>query len=110
MSAVSLNPDHVTEVRWWTHAALLEQDALEAAQLVAFDILEPLLANRHTVSDRARHMYRDPVFVARMMELIKEGPAGHLAIRTLDDAWERIEDQEHRLANLERRMNQLDSE
>jgi hypothetical protein len=108
--AVALNPDYVTEVRWWTHPSFLERPALEGAELVAIDVLEPALVNRSEISNEARHRYNDPAFVARMMELIKDRPAGHLVIRTLDDAWERIDTHERRLAELEHRLSQLEGQ
>lgn len=46
VSAVSLNSDFVTQVRWWTHPDFDKQDILEAAELVAFDVLEPSLRSR----------------------------------------------------------------
>jgi hypothetical protein len=107
--AVSLNPDYVTEVRWWTHPSFLEQANLEAAELIAYDVLEPILSNRSGITDRAKQLYNDPAFVGRMMELIKERPAGHFVIRSLDDAWERIEAHEKRLAELERRLTELEN-
>jgi hypothetical protein len=107
-SAVSLNPDYVTEVRWWTHPTFLEPTTLEAARLIAFDVIEPALRGGSHPPDEARRLYNEPPFVARMMELIKERPAGHLVIRSLDDAWDRIDDHQRRLADLERRLARLE--
>ena len=108
-SAVSLNPDYVTEVRWWTHPAFLERTQLEAARLIAFDLIEPALRGGSEPPDDARKLYNEPPFVARMMELIKDRPAGHLVIRSLDDAWDRIDDQQRRLADLEQRLAKLEA-
>src|SRR3712207_4555331 len=38
-AAVGLNPDYVTAVRWWEHPEFGQRHVLEAAELVAFDIL-----------------------------------------------------------------------
>lgn len=103
-SAVSINPEYVTEVRWWTHPAFLEQASLEAGMLIACDVLEPVLRSEAGVGDQARKLYNEPPFVARMVEMIKQRPAGHFVVRTLDDAWERIDAHEQRLADLERRL------
>lgn len=40
VSAVHLNPERVAEVRWWEHPAFAQQDDLEAAELVVFNVLE----------------------------------------------------------------------
>ena len=108
-SAVSLNPDYVTEVRWWTHPAFLERAQLEAARLIAFDLIEPALRGGSEPPDDARKLYNEPPFVARMMELIKDQPAGHLVIRNLDDAWDRIDEQQRRLAEIEQRLAELEA-
>src|ERR1700749_609235 len=46
VTAVSLNPDFVREVRWWEHSEFAERRVLQAAELVAFDMLEPALRSR----------------------------------------------------------------
>jgi hypothetical protein len=43
-SAVSLNPDFINEVKWWEHPEFHQRHVLEAAELVAFEILDPVLA------------------------------------------------------------------
>src|SRR5262245_53537191 len=57
VTAVCLNPDKVTEVRWWEHPEFEKQDVLEAAELVAFDVLEPALRSRGNITDRAKALY-----------------------------------------------------
>jgi hypothetical protein len=44
--AVGLHPDHVRTVEWWEHPDFSEHVVLEAAELVAFDVLEPALQSR----------------------------------------------------------------
>jgi excinuclease UvrABC nuclease subunit len=39
--AVRLHPDHLTAVVWWEHASFADRVGLQAAELVAFDVLEP---------------------------------------------------------------------
>jgi hypothetical protein len=53
-SAACLNPDLVTEIRWWTHPDFEKIDVLEAAELVAFDVMEPALRSRGNITDRAK--------------------------------------------------------
>jgi hypothetical protein len=107
-SAVSLNPDYVTEVRWWTHPTFLKHVTLEAARLVALDVIEPALRGGGQPPEEARRLYKDPSFVQLIKELIQEQPAGHLVIRSLDDAWDRIEDLQRRLTDFEQRLIKLE--
>ena len=43
IALVRLNPDNVTELRWWLHPLFSEKSHLEAAELVAFDVLKSVL-------------------------------------------------------------------
>ena len=45
-SAVGLNPDYVTEIRWWEHQRFSDRNALIAAELVAFEFFDPALRSR----------------------------------------------------------------
>lgn len=105
VSAVSLNPDKVTEVRWWEHPAFEKQEVLEAAELVAFDVLEPALRSRGGITDRAKQLYADEKFGERMTVLFNGDPAGRLVIRTLPQAWEKIDEIEERLRQIEERLD-----
>jgi len=105
VSAVSLNPDKVTEVRWWEHPDFGKQDVLEAAELVVLDVLEPALRSRGGITDRAKQLYAEDEFWAKMTGLFDGDPAGRLVIRTLPQAWEKIDELEERLKNLEVNLN-----
>lgn len=61
-SAVVLNPDYVTEVRWWEHPDFAERHVLEAAELVAFDVLDPALRSRGGIPARAKELYAAEAF------------------------------------------------
>lgn len=43
VQAVSLNPDFVTKVGWWEHNDFSDPFKLAAAELIAFDVLDPAL-------------------------------------------------------------------
>jgi hypothetical protein len=101
VSAACLNPDRVTEVRWWKHSDFEKKDVLEAAELVAFDVLEPALRSRGGTTDRAKQLYADQEFRDQMKAVFSEEAIGRLDIRTLEGAWERIEDLEKRVRELE---------
>jgi len=102
-SAVGLNPDYVTQVRWWVSPDFDDRHVLEAAELVAFDVLDPALRSRGTISGQTSRFYKDAAFQQRMRSILLGAPAGHLRLPTLHDAMERIEKLEQRLAELEGR-------
>ena len=104
VSAVSQNPDFVTQVRWWQHPDFEKQDLLEAAELVAFDVLEPSLRSRGGITDRAKQVYADQGFQERMRALFDGEPAGLLTIPTLAVALEQIAERRRRVEALENRL------
>lgn len=71
VSAESRNPEFVTQVRWWQHPDFEKQDILEAAELVAFDVLEPSLRSRGGITDRAKQVYAEQQFQTRMRALFE---------------------------------------
>ena len=105
VSAASLNPDFVTEVRWWQHTTFKKRDHLEAAELVAFDILEPALRSRGGITDRAKELYQDTAFREEMVALFSGDATGCLRIRSLNQAWEQIDALAEQIRQLENRIN-----
>jgi len=103
-SAVGLNPDYVTEVQWWEHPDFGERHVLEAAELVAFEVLDPALRSRGAISKRAQQLHADESFREKMRTLFLGEPTGRLVIPTLQDALERIAELERRLTALEGRL------
>jgi hypothetical protein len=101
VSAVSLNPDLITEVRWWEHADMARQEILEAAELVAFDVLEPALRSRGGVTERAKQIYQVEEFRERMRNVFVGDPTGSLVLPTLQQALDRISELERRVRALE---------
>ncbi len=53
-SAVVLNTEYVTQVRWWEHPEFGSDDARQAAELVAFEVLDPTLRSRGSISEGAK--------------------------------------------------------
>jgi hypothetical protein len=89
-AAVVLNVDSITEVRWWEHPDFARRPFLEAAERVAFDVLDPALRSRGTASVQARELHDDAGFREPMRQLFLAEPAGRLMIPTLHEALERI--------------------
>jgi hypothetical protein len=103
-SAVGLRPEYVGAVRWWEDPSFSDRNALLAAELVGFDVLEPALRSRGGIQQAATRLHDDADFRQRMEELILHGPSGLLIIPTLDDAMARIDNLEQRLRELERAL------
>jgi hypothetical protein len=108
-TAVGLNPDHVTAVRWWQRSDFAKQDVLEAAELVAFDLLDPALRSRGNITERARTLYKEAGFYEEMRSLFSGAPAGTLVLHTLEDALGHIETLEKRVKELEERIGRIES-
>lgn len=105
-SATMLNPDYVTQVRWWTSPEFGERTALEAAELIAIDQLDPALRSRGEPSDAARQKATQRDFAGRMRKLVMGDPSGSLEVPTLEVALSRIHALEKRVESLE---DELDS-
>jgi len=99
-----LNVEEITEVRWWEHPDFKERPALEAAELVAFDVLDPALRSRGRISTQARQLYGDSRFCEKMRLLFQEEPADRLIIPSLQEALERIATLEKRLDTIEKHI------
>jgi len=91
LSAVSLNPDHVVEVRWWEHPSFGERTFHEAAELIAFEELKPALRSLAQELKGARQTLEDRSFPADEIR----------SLLSLRGALERIEELERRLSALE---------
>ena len=110
VSAVSLNPDFVTEVRWWEHPEFIKQDALEAAELVAFDLLEPALRSRGGITDRAKQLYHASDYREKMNTVFSGEATGCLRVRSLSRAWEQIDELAESIKRIEARLDEADRE
>lgn len=108
-SAVRLNPDLISDVYWWEQDEFADRSFLLAAELVAFDVLEPALRSRGAINRIAQEHYQDQDFYNRMKSLFSGPPSGILHILTLEDALEQIQTLEQRVARLEALVNRLTS-
>jgi len=108
VSAVSLNPDLVTKVRWWEHPDFETKVVLEAAELVAFDVLEPALRSRGGITQRVKVLYQDHQFRDQMKTVFAGDGAGCLVIRSLSQAWQRIDELERLIRDINARLDAQD--
>lgn len=105
-SAVVLNPDFVTEVQWWENLKFKERHMLEAAELIAFDVLNPALRSRGKAQKNAELLYTDDNFRKEMRSLFSSKPTGRLILPSLNDALDRIKTLEKKVARLENLLAQ----
>jgi hypothetical protein len=107
-SAAGLNPDHIRAVEWWTDPGFSDRTTLAAAELVAFDVLQPALRSRGGITAAAQTLANDDGFRARIKTLLGT-PSGRLDIPQLIDLVERLAELEERVARLEGRARGLDA-
>lgn len=101
-SAVSLNPDKVSEVRWWVHEDFKEY--LREAELVAFEVLQPVLQSRQTKSPPAQFIATQKPFAKRMRKVFTGPPSGRIQIPSFHDVLEKLSQLEQRMYCIERKI------
>jgi ribonuclease HI len=99
-SAAGLNPDQIRAVEWWTDPGFSDRTTLAAAELVAFDVLQPALRSRGGITAAAQTLANDDGFRGRIKTLLGT-PSGRLDIPQLMDVIERLAELEARIALLE---------
>jgi hypothetical protein len=77
-----------------------DEDSREAAELVAFRVLDPALRSRGVVTQAARRLANDPSFTGQVEALLREEPAGVYQPPRLSDLAERVARIEARLGKL----------
>jgi len=105
-SATGLNPDYVTELRWWEHREFSDRNVLIASELIAFDRFQPALRSRGNIPRMALKLYNEQDFQDEIKELFNRETSGCLVIPTLQDAMNRIEQLEKRIRALENQLRQ----
>lgn len=104
-SATGLNPDHVTELRWWEHSDFGRREVLIAAELVAFDYFQPTLRSRGNIPKMSLNLAKQPEFREKIENLLRHEPNGRLVIPTLQDALKKIEQLDNRITSLEEQLD-----
>lgn len=103
-SAVGINPDYVTEIRWWEHRRFSKRATREAAELVAFDVLSPVLRSRKPIGKAAQKLYKSRRFRKEMEVLFKGKPSGCVRLPSLEQVARRLATFEDRLERIEKRL------
>lgn len=99
--AVGLPPEYVRAVEWWEHPVFSNRIELAAAELVAFDVLEPALRSRGGVPREAGERAADDCFHASIVDLFRGPPVGRLALPSFAALTERVVALERRLDRME---------
>ncbi|MBE2320397.1 hypothetical protein DVA67_030820 [Solirubrobacter sp. CPCC 204708] len=100
-SAVGVKIELVRYIDWWTAEVFHDDDARHAAELVAFDVLDPALRSRGRPRQTALELAADAGFVEQVRALLAAQPEGRLILPTLASLSERIRTLEERLTRLE---------
>jgi hypothetical protein len=96
-----LNVDYVREVDWWEHADFADRDMLHAAELIAFDVLNPALRSLGAERETAKTLAADRGRRALMEPLFRAAPAGRLTLPSLAALAVRVGELEQKLRRLE---------
>jgi hypothetical protein len=102
-SAVGLNPDYVTEVTWWESEVFTRPNALEAAELIAFKVLDPVLRSRGAAKGDAKKLSEDEVFTSKIQKLFSSEPTGRLILPSLRTLVLDVRELAKRVSDLEAR-------
>jgi hypothetical protein len=90
ISVVSLNPDYVTGIKWWEYSDFSKRDYLEAAEVIAFEIFDPVLRSRGKLTDRANQLLKDADFQREIRSLFLGEPQGNMDFPDFQEILEKI--------------------
>lgn len=99
-SVVGLRADLIRYVQWWDREDFADKARRLAAELVAFDVLDPTLRSRAGINAEARTLSQNKTFRRRMEKLFEEAD-GQLHIRALVDLADKMAELETRLSAVE---------
>jgi hypothetical protein len=101
-SIVSLNPDYVTALRWWEYPDFSKREYLEAAEVVAFKIFDPVLRSRGNPTERGDILLKNEDFLKKMETLFNNKPTGTLELPDFQDLLERLNNLETEIQTLKK--------
>lgn len=101
--AIRLHPDHISAVAWWEHPRFTDRDELAAAELVAFEVLDPTMRSRGGITAAAKQRASDEEFRSELVAMFTGDPSGRLELSTFAALVKRV-------AALERRVERLENE
>ena len=100
VSAVSLDAVQVCGCRWWTDASLENSVRRNALELVAFDVLDPVLRSRGGISHEARELSQNDEFQAWAKSFMAT-PSGEASFPGLMELMQEVRELRQRVQALE---------
>ena len=105
VKAAALLPDHVRGAIWWVAPEFDDVVTREAAELVAFDLLEPTLRSRGRLRPEAKSLAQDEAFRARISFML-EDTDNRAWFPSITDLYAEIRDLRSRIEVLETAMSE----
>jgi hypothetical protein len=109
-SAVGVNIELVTHVNWWEDQKFSDDDHRHAAEMVAFDVLDPALRSRGNTRRTARDLAADPSFRDAMSRLFAGQPSGQFVPPRLGQVAVDVRELTERVRRLEQKLERLMNE
>jgi hypothetical protein len=103
-AAVHLDLDYIRYVEWWEHESFSDDVMRLAAELVAFDMFEPVLRSRGVKTRPALELYNDPDRRAELQRIFASEPTGRFVHARLPDVARQVYVLNARIAALEERL------
>jgi hypothetical protein len=94
VSAISLNPEKITEVRWWVLPPE-DNQFLNEAEVVAFEILNPVLRSRSSISAPVDYIARNNNFKTKMENIFRAEPSGFIKIISFPELIKKVDELEN---------------
>lgn len=107
-SIITLNPDYITEIRWWEYPDFSERAVMEAAEEIAFDIFNPVLRSRGKLTSRAQELTNDKQFREKMKNLFSSSQSGRKEFLDFQDVIELIDELNSKLNSLDEKVSKIE--
>jgi hypothetical protein len=101
---ITLNPDCITEIRWWNHPRFEKREVLEATEVIGFEVFDPVLRGRAKLSEKARILLSDPRFREDTVSLLQEKHSGSMKFLDYQDLIEKIGELENKIEGIESKV------
>ena len=102
-----LNPEKVGYIRWWLNPKFSDKGYREAAEVIAFKVLNPSLRSRGKVINRTQPFLEDQTFCDEMECLFRDEPSGAFYPKTFDNLVDLVLELDKRVSELEKQKETL---
>ena len=102
VSATVLNPEKVGHICWWLNPRFSDKGYLEAAEVIAFKVLNPSLRSRGKVTNRTKPFLEDQTFHDEIECLFRGEPSGVFHPKTFDNLVDLVLELHNRVSELEK--------